>query len=67
MDLVPSRDGVDRLDAFQGFESDFGFKLGTVLTTFFGQGDRWVGALELTIPPVQLLGSTPDSVDGERE
>ena len=54
---VPCRNGVHRLDALEGFERNFGFQFGTMLTTFLGHRDRSISGLDLTIPPVQFLGS----------
>jgi hypothetical protein len=59
MHLVLRGDGVDRLNALQGFERDPGFQLCTMLTSFLGHGDR-SSEFGLTIRPVQLLGTTPD-------
>ena len=44
------------LEALKGIEPDLGFELGTMLTTFLRHGTGLV--LDLTIPPVQFLGST---------
>jgi len=49
---------VHRLDALQRFETDFGFKLRMMLTTFLRHVDRSFLGLDLTIPPVQFSGST---------
>ena len=39
MDLVLRRDGVDQLDALQGFKTNpTGFQIGTVLTSFWDIG-----------------------------
>ena len=48
---------MDRVDALQGIKTNLGFELGTVLTSFFGHGDRFPD-FGLTIRPVQLSGST---------
>lgn len=57
MHLELRRDGVDRIDALQGFKTYLGFQIGTVLTSFLGHWDR-CSEFGLTIRPVQLSGST---------
>jgi hypothetical protein len=54
---MPGGNGVNRVDALQGIKTNLGFKMGTVLTAFFGHGDRFPD-FGLTIRPVQLSGST---------
>jgi len=58
--LVPRRDRVLRLDALEGLKTYPGFQIGTVLTSFLGNGDCGSDS-GLMIRPVQLSGTTSDN------
>jgi len=57
VDAMPGGDGVDRVDALPGIKTNLRFELGTMLTAFLGDGDRFPD-FGLTIWPIQLSGST---------
>ena len=66
VDRVPGGNRMHWLDASQGFQRDFGFQFGIMLTAFFGHVDRFILDLDLTIPPVQFSGSTSGRRTGNR-
>ena len=57
MDLVLRRDGVDRLDALQGFKTNPGFQIRDCADVFSGTLGSFLSVWDLTIRPVQLSGS----------
>src|SRR5688572_22077366 len=61
MHLVLRRNGMHRLDALQGFETNLSFEFWTMLASFLGHLDRSGLSLDLTIPAVQFSGSTSPS------